>query len=405
MEVRELEELGLTVDETINLINKNTLKPLNIGDVFIFKVKLCSSLIDRENERMSVDFLKEFAELAENKAIPALFNHNWESVQDTQARLFKTFLIEGEGEPYVLGLAYTLASNTEFIKQLESGFLKEVSVGFMSEEDTCSLCGGAIDRDSNTCVNGHCIGGDCFVNLGHCKDALEFSFVSVPCNPEARVIKGLMGGIKMKLKDFNFMKFLKSKAYTDEEVKEVYDVEDRDINEDDIRQLIEENARLQEEKKALESELEEAKACGIKACGKAALESKLKEVNPEMHPALKELIMKEAPVFEVAEGGEVQGVEDYMQDVMTRFKGLIDFKLDAETVDASSDEDKDEKVEDLVGDSIEDAKENIDKIENRQKGLKASIKPTLQGNKSTKAQKNTSTKGARNGNRASFKVQ
>ena len=62
MLINEFEKLGLglSVEEALTEINKNTLNPLTLDDVYIFKVKLCDSSIDRDYDKLTDNFLKEF---------------------------------------------------------------------------------------------------------------------------------------------------------------------------------------------------------------------------------------------------------------------------------------------------------------------------------------------------------
>lgn len=74
--------------------------------------------------------------------------------------------------------------------ELESGIKKEVSVGCSVAEATCSICGA--DRRKGECghVKGRCYDGIlCCTILDHPTDAYEWSFVAIPAQREAGVIK------------------------------------------------------------------------------------------------------------------------------------------------------------------------------------------------------------------------
>lgn len=272
MLLEEFNNLGLvlTVEEALTEINKNTLNPLTLDDVFIFKVKLCDSTVDREYDRLTESFLKEFT--AKSQSLVGLYNHNWGEVEKQQIRLFKALYIDDDiNIPYVLGYAYTLMKNYELIENINSGILKECSIGFNSEGHKCSICGA--DMLNGVCEQGHELGnlydGNlCYRLIEHCVDSLEFSLVSVPANKNAGIIKTLTGGTKrvMKKSMFNFLKFISSKAYTEEDkqtiLKAVEGIEEteEEITEEEIKSLIEENSKLKEANDALTVELGNIKA-------------------------------------------------------------------------------------------------------------------------------------------------
>lgn len=78
--------------------------------------------------------------------------------------------------------------NDALIAQIEGGIKKEVSVGCSVERCVCSICG----EDINTCAHkkGEVYGGKvCCAELVNAQDAYEWSFVAVPAQPRAGVLK------------------------------------------------------------------------------------------------------------------------------------------------------------------------------------------------------------------------
>ena len=96
------------------------------------------------------------------------------------------------GEPYcyLKGCAYLLRTegNRELIAAIEGGIKKEVSVGCAVERSVCSICG----EEFHTCPHekGAEYGGRrCWAELVGATDAYEWSFVAVPAQPRAGVVK------------------------------------------------------------------------------------------------------------------------------------------------------------------------------------------------------------------------
>jgi len=109
------------------------------------------------------------------------------------------------GEPYLRlkARAYMprTAKNADLIAEIDAGIKKEVSVGCAVAVKRCSICG----RDQKRGECGHVPGrtytqnGDaqiCHGILEQPTDAYEWSFVAVPAQPEAGVIKSFPGNQK-----------------------------------------------------------------------------------------------------------------------------------------------------------------------------------------------------------------
>ena len=185
--------------KALELINELTVEPLNEDDVYLFEVKLCDNEVDRVYDKMSDSFLEEFA--ASSKNLTGLKDHDWET--DNQlARLYDTVVVVDKGKKnslgedyrYVLGKAYTLSKYKDYIDKINAGLIKEVSVSFDSEGDTCSICGAKTEEGLDNiaiCPNGHKMGKEydgklCYNNINKLKDSYEWSLVAVPCQ---RIVK------------------------------------------------------------------------------------------------------------------------------------------------------------------------------------------------------------------------
>lgn len=180
-----------------DLVQINTLarKELTAEKVYTFPVRLCDNEVDRDFERFSRKSLETLAGLFVGKS--GLFDHQWTAMGQT-ARLYKTEVAEDgqrtttAGEPlcYLKGWAYMLRSEqTEpLIAQIEAGIKKEVSVGCAISRSVCSICGQEDGRCSHR--KGQKYDGQlCYFTLEEPTDAYEWSFVAVPAQPAAGVIK------------------------------------------------------------------------------------------------------------------------------------------------------------------------------------------------------------------------
>jgi len=107
------------------------------------------------------------------------------------ARIFATEVVQEEGVSYIKAWAYIRRGGNadEIIADIEAGIKKEVSVGCAMGRSVCSICGG----DYGNCGHqkGESYDGEiCHAILKEPMDAYEFSFVAVPAQREAGVLKG-----------------------------------------------------------------------------------------------------------------------------------------------------------------------------------------------------------------------
>ncbi|NBI10592.1 hypothetical protein D1641_11300 [Colidextribacter sp. OB.20] len=183
--------------QDLELIGTLARKPLGAEEVYTFSVRLCDNEIDRDFERFTTQTLEELAPMFVGRA--GIFDHQW-SARGQAARVYKTEVIRepervtraGDGYAWLKGYAYMVRtdSNRDLIAEIEGGIKKEVSVGCAVEHAVCSVCG--CDRAQTDC--GHEKGKEyagqlCWVSLEGARDAYEFSFVAVPAQPAAGVVK------------------------------------------------------------------------------------------------------------------------------------------------------------------------------------------------------------------------
>lgn len=189
---------GIPTAVQLDAINAQAKAQLTEDQVYVFSVKLCDDQIDRDGERFDTAALPELARLFIGKT--GIVDHRW-SADRQFARIFETQVVQEEGVSYIKAWAYIRrgGDNDEIIADIEAGIKKEVSVGCAMGRSVCSVCG----NDYGTC--GHQKGQNydgqlCCAVLQEPMDAYEFSFVAVPAQPNAGVMKAL-GGNRKTLKE------------------------------------------------------------------------------------------------------------------------------------------------------------------------------------------------------------
>ena len=201
MEIRkatEVMEAGGPSAMQLERINALARARLNGEQVYVFSVRLCDDQVDRDFERFDTAALGTLAKLFVGKT--GIVDHKW-SAENQVARIFETQVVQEKGVSYIKAWAYIRrgGANDEVIADIEAGIKKEVSVGCAMGRCICSICGS----EYGTCghVKGECYEGQvCCAVLQEPVDAYEFSFVAVPAQRDAGVIKGLGAG-KRKLKE------------------------------------------------------------------------------------------------------------------------------------------------------------------------------------------------------------
>lgn len=182
-------------EQELELINRFSRKKLTAEQVYTFTVRLCDNEVDRDGERFATRTLDDLARLFVGKS--GIFDHQWTAAGQT-ARIYRAQVEEepgvqtkaGDGYRFVKAWAYMLRTkgNEELIAQLEGGILREVSVGCAVERAVCSVCGkpaGSCEHRKGEVYDGKV----CFTSLEGGADAFEWSFVAVPAQPRAGVMK------------------------------------------------------------------------------------------------------------------------------------------------------------------------------------------------------------------------
>lgn len=193
---KTVKSLDVSEDE-LSLINAYTRRKMNREEVYCFSVILCDNEIDRDFEQFPTQELYKLAELFVGKT--GIFDHN-PSTKNQCARIYDCRVeVDGTrnnslGETYacVVAKAYIPRneSTASLIEDIESGIKKEVSIGCSACETLCSICGDNMYNGECVHLKGHIYNGkQCYGKLCGINDAYEWSFVAVPSQRSAGVIK------------------------------------------------------------------------------------------------------------------------------------------------------------------------------------------------------------------------
>jgi len=198
--------------EELREINKFAKLELKAEEVFTFSVLLCDNETDRDYERFTVEALETLKELFVGKT--GISDHQW-SAKEQMARIYRTEVVTdslrstsyGEQYTYLKAYAYMLRTerNADVIAEIEGGIKKEVSIGCSIASTTCSICGGEMGSAKCGHVRGREYDGEiCCAILSDPTDAYEWSFVAVPAQRGAGVIKRFAGecGHEVTLAEF-----------------------------------------------------------------------------------------------------------------------------------------------------------------------------------------------------------
>ena len=139
LKAARLEKAELNEEELV-LINQQTLRPLGAGEVFTFRLAACDNQVDRDFERFTEATLEELA--LKYVGRPVLRDHNWSAAAQT-ARVYAASVEPGEGDGVrrlVLRCYMPRSEQTvPTIAAIESGILRECSVGLAVKRALCSI--------------------------------------------------------------------------------------------------------------------------------------------------------------------------------------------------------------------------------------------------------------------------
>ena len=200
MEIRKETEVlvsGAPTQAQLEAINALAKGKMTAQQVYVFSLRLCDDQVDRDQERFDTDALPALAKLFIGKT--GIVDHRW-SAENQVARIFAAEVVQEDRVSYIKAWAYIRrgGANEEVIADIEAGIKKEVSVGCAMGRAVCSVCGseyGECGHQKGEYYDGQL----CCAILREPMDAYEFSFVAVPAQREAGVLKGF--GAKRSLKE------------------------------------------------------------------------------------------------------------------------------------------------------------------------------------------------------------
>ena len=206
--------IGTPEADELALINALARRELGADEVYTFALRLCDNDIDRDHERFDDQTLDQLAPMF--VGVSGVFDHQW-SAREQTARIYRTQVVGGEGtltedgKPYrfLKGWAYMMRTdeNAALIAEIDGGIKREVSVGCAVEKVVCSVCGQELDQCPHE--KGEEYDGQvCCGVLTGATDAYEWSFVAVPAQRRAGIIKS--AGRRMEDEARLGRKYLKS---------------------------------------------------------------------------------------------------------------------------------------------------------------------------------------------------
>lgn len=193
--------VGHPDEEQLKKINKLCRRDFSPEELFVFTVVLCDNEIDRDNERFSVNALQGLSKLFVGKT--GICDHSC-STHDQFARIFECYVEELPSQTTKTGEAYNrlvakaympdCESNRDLIMQIDAGIKKEVSIGCAFDGAYCSICGQNVKTGACRHRKGKTYETDgkkqvCYHLFDNPADAYEWSFVAIPAQPKAGVIK------------------------------------------------------------------------------------------------------------------------------------------------------------------------------------------------------------------------
>ena len=138
-------------EKELEMINRYTRRTLTNDEVYVFSVVLCDNDVDRDGERFTKEALYELEKLFVGKT--GIIDHN-PSAKNQTARIFSCSVECVKSRKTALGDDYyrltaraylpRCESNRDIILALDSGIIKEVSVGCAVENVVCSVCGESL---------------------------------------------------------------------------------------------------------------------------------------------------------------------------------------------------------------------------------------------------------------------
>lgn len=181
------EKAAAPSERDLALINRQSQRELTAEEVFLFRMAACDDQVDRDGERFTAAALEKLAELFVGK--PVIMDHCWSAAGQT-ARVFDAAVEDHEGVKRLVLRCYMLRTEgtEETVAAIEGGIIRECSVGVSIGRSVCSICGAPAGECSH--LRGRRYSDAlCHFTLEDPQDAYEVSFVAVPAQRNAGIVK------------------------------------------------------------------------------------------------------------------------------------------------------------------------------------------------------------------------
>lgn len=176
----------IITNKDMELINQYTRRELSKDEVYVFSFILCDNDVDKDFECFTVESLFELEKLFVGKT--GIFDHDPKCKNQT-ARIFSCTVEAVDSKQTSTGDDYfrltarayipKTESNKSIIEAIDSGILKEVSIGCAVKNRLCSICGNALDSYLCTHTKGKKYKKQlCRCELVDVTDAYEFAVVA-----------------------------------------------------------------------------------------------------------------------------------------------------------------------------------------------------------------------------------
>jgi len=180
------QEVETPTTSDLEAIRKYALREVTADDVFLGKMALANTKVDRSHERIPFDYLKRFCDTLPGK--PVMTGHDLNRLP--VGRFYEADLVpRPDGEHEIIARFY-LPADSPLRKSVELGIASGVSIQGRAHHRTCSVCTKQYERcdhDAGRSYNGKvCIaewGGDL-----ERYEAIEGSLVANPCQFDAQVL-------------------------------------------------------------------------------------------------------------------------------------------------------------------------------------------------------------------------
>jgi hypothetical protein len=339
-------------------------------DFYVFTLRMCDTRLDSANEKMTEGFIQQFSDSVNMKSennvpISLIKNHDAWDVENTCGCIYRSEVITDESELDEMGIPVTYAHGyvftpiySETVEAVKNNQYNSVSCSFGQGEYEDIIPEG---------------GEGAYRLLTACKEALEVSFVVLPCQERAAVSTKSKpeGGSKMS-------KQVNTKAAQAKETEPT------------VEAL---QARIVE----LEAELADTKAGSMKALLSKAIDA----LNP-LTAKVKENMLRDADVSRLSlKDGEVEGLEEVLAELVEEYSGLFteeDHEAITEGVENVLDNiaDAHDELVDEAADKDGEPMDEDGEIKTKQKTVsaaaKAAAKKAVSGHTGAKVLMNQNTK-------------